>query len=134
MYHPLPARDFLDLSYRDDVCFIINRILRPLAPTEAQEAYALMLDAARQHGCQHWLIDLRRNPTYQPELLTTFFPQPTDQPGKLTYLAYLVSPMLLAEITNQAATPLPTHYDNLPFRVQLFVDELEAQQWLSSNS
>lgn len=133
MYHTLPARDFLDLTYRDDVCFIINRILRPLAPTEAQEAYALMLDAANQHGCQHWLIDLRRHTSYQPELLTTFFPQPGDQPDKVTYLAYLVTPMLLAEVESQDATPLPAHYDNLPFRVQLFVDELAAQEWLTSN-
>jgi hypothetical protein len=133
MYHALPTRDFLDLTYRDDVCFIINRILRPLALTEAQEAYALMLDAANQHGCQHWLIDLRRHTTYQPELLTTFFPQSGDQPGKLTYLAYLVSPMLLAEIEGQDSTPLPAHYDNLPFRVRLFVDEQTAQEWLTSS-
>ncbi|MBC6699195.1 hypothetical protein [Hymenobacter sp. BT190] len=134
MYHALPARDFLDLTYRDDVCFIINRILRPLAPTEAQEAYALMLDAANQHGCQHWLIDLRRNTTYQPELLTTFFPQPGDQPGKLTYLAYLVSPMLLAEIQDQQGALLPGRQDDLPFRVQIFVDELAAQEWLTTNN
>ncbi|QNH61047.1 hypothetical protein [Hymenobacter sediminicola] len=133
MYHALPARDFLDLSYRDDMCFIINRILRPLAPTEAQEAYALMLDAANSHGCQHWLIDLRRDTTFQPELLTTFFPQPGDQPGKVTYLAYLVSPMLLTELENQDQVPLPVHYDDLPFRVKLFVDELAAQEWLSAN-
>lgn len=133
MYHTLPAREFLDLSYRDDVCFIINRILRPLAPTEAQEAYTLML-AARSHGCQHWLIDLRRHSTYQPELLTTFFPQPHDQPGKLTYLAYLVSPMLLDEITTNGNIPQLTHHDNLPYRVCLFVDEREAQQWLIGNS
>ncbi len=64
-----------------------------------------MLDAARSHGCQHWLIDLRRHSTYQPELLTTFFPQPHDQPGKLTYLAYLVSPVLLDEITTNGDIP-----------------------------
>jgi hypothetical protein len=133
MYHTLPAREFLDLSYRDDVCFIINRILRPLAPTEAQEAYALMLDAARSHGCQHWLIDLRRHSTYQPELLTTFFPQPHDRPGQLTYLAYLVSPMLLAEMTGNGDIPLPTRHDNLPYRACLFVDERDAQQWLIGN-
>ncbi|RYU82832.1 hypothetical protein [Hymenobacter persicinus] len=134
MYHSLPAREFLDLSYRDDVCFIINRILRPLAPTEIQEAYALMLDAANHHSCQHWLIDLRRDTEYRPELLTTFFPQAGDRPGMVTYLAYLVAPTLLTEMENQGDVPLPAHYDNLPFRAQLFVDEQAAQDWLTANN
>ena len=133
MYHSLPAREFLDLSYRDDVCFIINRILRPLEPTEIQEAYALMLDAANQHGCQHWLIDLRRTTEYRPELLTTFFPQADDRTRVVTYLAYLVSPTLLQEMEGHGDVPLPAHYDNLPFRAQLFVDEQAAQHWLSNN-
>jgi len=131
MYHSLPAREFLDLTYRDDVCFIINRILRPLAPTEIQEAYALMLDAANQHDCQHWLIDLRRDTSYRAELLTTFFPQAHDRVGKITYLAYLVSPSLLTEMEDRGDVPIPEHYDNLPFRAQLFVDEQAAQDWLS---
>ncbi|WP_073287659.1 hypothetical protein [Hymenobacter psychrotolerans] len=134
MYHPLPAWDYLDLSSRDDVYFIINRILRPLASTEAQKAYALMLDAAKDHGCQYWLIDLRRDISFRPELLTTFFPQPGDQPGKLTYLAYLVSPMLLAELENQGNLPVPGDYDKLPFRAELFVDELAAQEWLLAHN
>jgi hypothetical protein len=134
MYYSLPAREYLDLSYRDDVCFIINRVLRPLAPTEIQEAYALMLEAANQHGCQHWLIDLRRDTDYRPELLTTFLPRSDDRPGKVTYLAYLVSPALLTEMEACDDVPLPTHYDNLPFRAQLFVDEQAAQAWLSSTN
>jgi hypothetical protein len=133
MYHSLPAQEFLDLSYRDDVCFIINRILRPLAPTEVQQAYQLMLDAANQHQCQHWLIDLRRDVHYRPELLTTFFPQPQDRPGQVTYLAYLVSPNLLTAMQDHDDVPLPEHYDDLPFRARLFVDEQAAQEWLSSN-
>jgi len=131
MYHVLPARSYLDLSYRNDMCLIINRILRPLAPTEAQEAYALMLDAANNFGCQHWLIDLRRNSTYQPGLLTTYFPQPEDLPGKLTYLAYLVSPILLAELEKHDELPSVSNH-SLPFRVRVFVDELAAQEWLSA--
>jgi|GEM_PF-1818501 len=131
MYHVLPARSYLDLSYRDDMCFIINRILRPLAPTEAQEAYALMLDAAKDHGCQHWLIDLRRDFIYHQGLLTTFFPQTEDQPGKLTYLAYLVSPILLAELEKHDELPSVFNH-GLPFRVRVFVDELAAQEWLSA--
>ncbi|WP_345070494.1 hypothetical protein [Hymenobacter fastidiosus] len=51
-------------------------MLRPLAGPEIQEAYALLPDASRQHGCPHWLIDLRRDISYRPELLTTFFPSP----------------------------------------------------------
>ena len=133
MYHVLPARNYLDLSYRDDMCLIINRVMRTLAPTEAQEAYALMLDAANDYGCQHWLIDLRCNSIYQPGLLTTFFPQPEDQLGKLTYLAYLVSPMLLNELENHDEVPSPAFHNDLPFQVGVFIDELAAQKWLSAN-
>jgi hypothetical protein len=90
-----------------------------------------MLDAANDHGCQHWLIDLRRDFTYQPGLLTTFFPQPHDQPGRLTYLAYLVSPILLKELEKHNEVPLVSDH-GLPFRVRVFVDESAAQEWLSA--
>ncbi|UOQ50897.1 hypothetical protein [Hymenobacter cellulosivorans] len=131
MYHTLPAREFQNLSYRDDVCFIINRILRPLAPTEIQEAYSVMLEAANHYGCQHWLIDLRRDATYRPKLLSTFFPQPGDRAGSLTYLAYLVAPALLHDMEDQGDVPSQDFYDGQAFRARIFVDEQAAQDWLA---
>ncbi|MCB2407908.1 hypothetical protein [Hymenobacter lucidus] len=133
MYHTLPAREYQNLSYRDDVCFIINRILRPLDTTEIQEAYSVMLEAAGHYGCQHWLIDLRRDATYRPRLLTTFFPQPGDQAGSLTYLAYLVSPTLLAEMEALGDVPAPDFYEGLAYRARIFVDEQAAQDWLAGH-
>lgn len=130
MYHTLPAREFQTLSYRDDVCFIINRILRPLNSLEIQEAYAVMLDAAAQYGCQHWLIDLRRDATYHPKLLSTFFSQPGDRAGSLTYLAYLVSPTTLAQMEEQDEVPAADFYDGLAYRAKAFVDEQAAHDWL----
>ncbi|TGE18358.1 hypothetical protein [Hymenobacter elongatus] len=131
MNHPLPAREFLSLSYRADVCFIVNRILRPLTVIEIQEAYTLMLDAASHYGCQHWLVDLRRYTTYRPQLMSSFFPQPGDQPGSLTYLAYLVAPALLHEMEGNGDVPSPDSYEGRAYRAHIFVDELAAYDWLS---
>ncbi len=54
--------DYLPLTYRSGLDFLVGRWLMPVSGAETRQGYALILQAARQCNCPYWLLDGRRRP------------------------------------------------------------------------
>lgn len=54
-----PAPDFLSLTYRPDLNFLVVRWLRPVSGAETRTGYELILATAKQCNCPYWLAARR---------------------------------------------------------------------------
>ena len=57
---PLLVEDYLEISYRADLDFLIARWLIPIELPRMQQGNQLLLEAARAGHCRHWMLDVRR--------------------------------------------------------------------------
>jgi hypothetical protein len=136
MYQDLASTAFLHVAYRPDSCLLIGRWLCSVTEAQLQEGYETMRLAAREHQCNHWLMDARRRTNRQingPEwVVTSFLPQVQQQMGSPLYVAFLVLPSHLQEIE---ANPDPSNKASAPtdlFQFARFIDEGAANAWLNA--
>jgi len=134
MYVPVYSSDSLDITYRSDTCLIIARWMRPVSPAEMHSTYEAVLEAAQQHQCRYWLLDIRRRNHSDDAtahwVTDEFMPQAAAQLQGLVYMSVLLSPTYLYEVAARprlAALPVDT---SRAYRIQYFTDEREANDWL----
>lgn len=128
------APDYLTLTYRSDLNFLVARWMRPVSGAETREGYQLILAAAQECNCPYWLLDGRRRLPADEETtqwgLTEFFPQLSQRLGMPVFLSQLLSPsyQLLTQALPmfQAAESDPV----APYHMRRFNDETQAVSWL----
>ncbi|MET4107796.1 hypothetical protein [Hymenobacter sp. UYP22] len=130
MFAPATS-DYLRLSYRPDLQLLIMRWTRPATSQEHREGYGAALTLARQEQAGRWLIDLRsRGLADLADLQWVLNDFRHDfqaaLPAATRRIAYLTTPYhadilrpRLAEFDQSNNTQL-----------QVFTEELPAQQWL----
>jgi len=137
---PAPAAfDFLDLSYRPDLGVLNIRWLRSVSFGEMQQGFQAALREGQQQATR-WLVDVRRRTELEADssqwVARQLLPQAAAQvaPAVLR-VAYLLSPAraellrsneALREATTAAQAPTQ------PYRLQTFLDEGPAVQWLQT--
>jgi hypothetical protein len=130
---PLPP-DFLAVSYRADLQVLVARWMRVISVEEMRQGYELLLAAAVQHNCRHWLIDARRRNNTDREgaiwMVQSFLPRLHGQLGGRTALAYLLPPVQLRDTQADAAFPPASYFEGQPFVADRFTDERLALEWL----
>ncbi|TGD80397.1 hypothetical protein [Hymenobacter wooponensis] len=128
------APDYLTLTYRSDLKFLVARWLRPVSNAETREGYQLILEAAQQSDCPYWLLDGRRRTPADPETtawgLNEFFPTLSPTLGSTVYMSQLLSPFY-QQLTHtieafERADTDPTR----TYQMRRFNDETHAVQWL----
>lgn len=126
--------DFITITYRADLDFLVARWLQPVSGAETRVGYQLILAAAQECACPYWLLDGRRRQPADAETtqwgLTEFFPSLSLRLGKPVFLSQLLSPtyQLLTEALPAFATA-----DTDPTRsyhMRRFNDETQAVRWL----
>lgn len=134
MYQELASTDFLQVAYRSDSGLLIGRWLCPVTEPELHEGYEAMRLAARQHRCQHWLIDARRRTDRRlngPEwVVTRFLPQVQQEMNQPLCVAFLVLPDHLREVEADANRSAKSTDLSTPFQYARFLDEGAANAWL----
>lgn len=132
--HSFPAPDFISLTYRPDLNFLVARWLRPVTGAETRAGYELILAAAQQCNCPYWLLDGRRR--HPADAATTewglqeFFPRLSAVLGQRVFLSQLLSPAY-QQLTK--AMPAYATAETMPARTYYmgrFDDETQAVQWL----
>lgn len=134
----VPEFDFLDLTYRPDLRVLAVRWLRAVTFEELQQGFRVAVAVGAAHQATHWLVDVRRRTELDaassswvavqllPEAAATVAPAPF-------FVAYLLSPMRAQELRRDAglrsATALAQEPAR-PYRLQTFIDEGPAIQWL----
>lgn len=130
--------DYLQLAYRPDLHVFTVRWLRDVSLLELQTGFALALQEAQHTGTAHWLLDVRRrfelDAASSAWVTEQFLPRAAAQlPTQPLYTAFLVAPTRASAAQPQA----PLHEvatraqaTNLPYQLQIFLDEGQAMQWL----
>ncbi|RSK25251.1 hypothetical protein [Hymenobacter metallilatus] len=128
------APDFLHLTYRDDLDFLVVRWLRPVSGPETRLGYQLILEAARQCGCPYWLLDGRRRLPADEETtrwgLEEFFPHLAELLGKPVYMSQLLSPSYQQLTDSLSAFQAAEQDQQRTYQMRRFNDETTAVQWL----
>jgi hypothetical protein len=128
------APDFLTLTYRADLHFLVARWLRPVSGAETREGYQLILQTAQQCNCPYWLLDGRRRLPADEETtswgLTEFFPKLSSQMGKKVYMSQLLSPFYQQLTHTNAAFIQAESEPNPTYFMRRFNDENQAVKWL----
>lgn len=96
-----------------------------------------MLNGAAEQQCRFWLVDARRrdngtNGQNVSWMMDTFFPQMVARLGQPVFIAYLFAPSHLHDIIADPAIPSLSYFDNRPYRVERFIEERTALEWLAS--
>ena len=128
------APDFLSLTHRSDLDFLVARWLRPVTGEETRLGYHLILAAAQECGCAYWLLDGRRRPPADAETtrwgLEEFFPQLAGKMGQPVYMSQLLSPDY-QQLTDELPAFQAADYDlTRTYQMGRFNDETRAVQWL----
>lgn len=134
MYAPATS-DYLRLSYRPDLQLLIMRWTRPATSQEHREGYAAALALARQEQAGRWLIDLRSRgladlPDLQWVLNDFRHDFQATLPTATRRIAYLTTPYH-ADILRPRLAEFD-HDTSNSTRLQVFTEELPAQQWLQN--
>ncbi|UPL49068.1 hypothetical protein [Hymenobacter sublimis] len=131
----LTETDYLRLSYRSDLRLLIMRWTRAATSAEHRAGYQAALELARQHQAAHWLIDLRSRGLAEPAdlqwVLEDFRAQMRSAlPGVTRRLAYLTTPFHADILRPRLIEFAQTGQDDA--QVEVFTEEMPAQQWLQS--
>lgn len=136
MLMPLPAPDYLDVTYRADLDVLLARWMRRVTLEEMQQGYLYLLEKAEAHRCRYWLLDARRRSNTDREgagwMVNTFLPGLHSRLGGRTYLAYLLVPAIMRDVEADAAFPPASFFAGKPFLGERFIDEREAIAWLQA--
>ncbi|RPD45689.1 hypothetical protein DNI29_16150 [Hymenobacter sediminis] len=129
-----PAPDYLSLTYRNDLNFLVVRWLRPVTGDETRAGYALILATAKQCDCPYWLLDGRRRQPADAETtrwgLTEFFPSLSATMGRRVFLSQLLSPMYQQLTEAMPAFSIAETDSARTYYMRRFNDENHAVQWL----
>ncbi|RSK45226.1 hypothetical protein [Hymenobacter rigui] len=132
--HTFTVPDFLHLTYRDDLDFLVARWLRPVSAHETRQGYQLILEAARTCACPYWLLDGRRRLPADAETtrwgLEEFFPKMADLLGKPVFMSQLLSPTYQEITESLQAFRTAEQDEKRTYRMRRFNDETKAVQWL----
>ncbi|GAA4373579.1 hypothetical protein [Hymenobacter koreensis] len=132
--------DYLDLSYRPDLRVLTVRWLRSVSFPELQAGFRQALDMALACQAAYWLVDVRRR-TEIDAIPSTWVAQhllPEAAAGlapATLYVAYLLSPVRAEQIVTNPALQAATaqaQAPTQPYRLETFIDEGPAVQWLLS--
>jgi len=123
----LVQTDYLTLRYRPDLHRLVGRWQRPVSAAEFRAGYRAMLRLARQTNCPYWLLDLRGRDTLPDAntrrwLLHSFMPELAGRLAGPVYLAYLLSPSMMREMTAPAGSAA---------QVAFFSEEGPLTAWLT---
>ncbi|MBT9392385.1 hypothetical protein KLP40_04350 [Hymenobacter sp. NST-14] len=126
--------DYLDLSYRSDLNFIVARWLRPVSGSETRQGYQLIVEAGQACQCPYWLLDGRRRQPADAETthwgLHEFFPRLHVALGQPVFMSQLLSPTYQALTDAQPAFQQAEQAPAQTYRMQRFNDETRAVHWL----
>jgi hypothetical protein len=126
------------IAYRPDLGILIVRWHQDAGLSVLQADYQAMLEAAIEHSCARWLLDVRRREDTDPRLSewasTTFYPQAAARllPQRLR-LGVLNSTYIYDRFRNDPAHQQYVTYmlaPERPFITSVFDDEGEATRWL----
>lgn len=126
--------DFLSLTHRSDLNFLVARWLRPVSGAETRVGYHLILESACACNCAYWLLDGRRRPPADAETtrwgLEEFFPQLAGKMGRPVFMSQLLSPDY-QQLTNELPAFQAADHDlTRTYQMRRFNDETHAVQWL----
>ena len=126
--------DYLILSYRPDLDFVVARWLRPVSGAETRQGYQLILAAGQECHCPYWLLDGRRRQPADADTtrwgLEEFFPRLRTALGQPVFMSQLLSPLYQALTDTQPAFQQAEQGPNRTYEMRRFNDETRAVQWL----
>jgi hypothetical protein len=126
--------DYLNITYRSDLHFLVARWLRAVSGLETQEGYQLILAAAQQCKCPYWLLDGRRRAPADAETtawgLQQFFPTLSQQLGSTVYMSQLLSPFYQQLTHTIQAFEQADADPSRTYQMRRFNDETHAVEWL----
>lgn len=113
---------------------MVCRWMREVTPAEMRRSYEDLLVEAQSIGCRLWLLDIRRRNNEDPEtaqwLLDEFMPKLSTHFSGPTFLAYLLSPLHLIRVDDEAMDIVHVAQLQRSVHVSLFIDEGSANDWL----
>ncbi|UOQ50968.1 hypothetical protein [Hymenobacter cellulosivorans] len=125
---------YLEITYDTTRQVLVAKWLRGVMPFELHRGYHALLEAAVEHDCRFWLLDVRRRAGIDSAdilwTLNEFLPLVHPRLKRTTYLAFLMLPHHLAGDLSDGRVPDATYYDNRPYRNERFTDEEPALEWL----
>lgn len=126
--------DYLSLTYRSDLEFLVARWLRPVSAEEIRAGYHLILAAACECRCAYWLLDGRRRLPADADTtrwgLDEFFPQLSRALGQPVFLSQLLSPAYQQLTEAQPVFQAAEQNRAQGYQMRRFNDETRAVQWL----
>lgn len=126
--------DFLTISYRPDLKMMVVRWMRVITLAEMCQGYELLLQAAIEHQCRQWLLDVRRRNNTDREgaqwMQHYFLPRMARELGGYVALAYLLPPIHLRDSAADGAFPPASYFEGKSFSSDRFIDERMALEWL----
>ncbi|PJJ59628.1 hypothetical protein [Hymenobacter chitinivorans] len=125
---------YLEITYDADRHVLVAKWLRGVMPFELHRGYHALLEAAVEHDCRFWLLDVRRRAGIDSAdilwTLNDFLPLVQPRLKRTTYLAFLMLPHHLAGDLSDGRVPDSAYYDNRPYRNERFTDAEPALEWL----
>ena len=128
----------LEINPRPDLPAIVARWQREITAAELQAGYFAILQAADDHQCWRWLLDLRRREDLASAELNNwvtndFFPRLLHRYSAPVRIAFLISPLRAARQAAPAsvATITANPQPDQGYKSALFTDEAAAYQWLA---
>jgi hypothetical protein len=126
--------DYLTCVYRPETDTMVCRWMREVSPAEMRRSYEDLFLEAQRIGSHRWLLDIRRRNNEDPEtaqwLLDQFMPKLAAYFSGPTFLAYLLSPIHLVRVDEQAIDIVQVTQLQRSVHVALFTDEGSASNWL----
>ena len=135
---PPAFTEYLHLSYRPDLETLVVRWLRAVTLAELQTGFKAARTQAKDQQVARWLVDVRRRTELDAIssnwVANVLLPAVAVEAAPATlYVAYLLSPAR-AEVLNfdedMRTTTAAAQASNQPYRLQIFLDEGEAVEWL----
>lgn len=132
--HTFSTPDFLHITYRNDLEFLVVRWLRPVSGAEIRQGYQLILETAQQCSCPYWLLDGRRRLPADEETtrwgLEEFFPRLAGLLGQPVYMSQLLSPAYQQLTDGSSAFQAVDQDTARTYHMRRFNDETTAVHWL----
>ena len=126
--------EYLECAHHPETGTMVCRWLREATPAEMRTSYEYLRVDAQQLGSRRWLLDIRRRNNDDPAtaqwLRDEYMPTLAGLFGGPTFLAYLLSPIHLGRVDEDALTSGYVAQLQRSVHVALFIDEGAANAWL----
>lgn len=126
----------LSLTYRPDLRALIVRWFESTSDAELRRDLEAVEQQAQEHdNCTLWLLDIRRRQLASDEVdewaAHTFFPRLPASLGKPVRVAFLSTPMQLAQVVLGSSQVVINEAAKSGTRLHFFADEAAALSWLT---